>query len=925
MFILQRLPVYFIVLYFLSIFLNSNIFSQGISAIINKDTSGFISTLVTPEYCTVRLNKFSPIPIVKIKKPKIALVLSGGGARGISHIGVLKVLEKYNIPIDIIYGTSIGAIIGGLYAIGYKPDQLLQSLRNVDMEDLFSILEEVKRRDLYPEQKQNLTRNFLTLRFKGLEPVIPSAISTGQKITNLINSLVLQGLHNSYSKFDDFPIPFRSVTTDIVSGKSIIISEGNLSEALRASFNWPLLNPTVNLDSMRLVDGGILANIPAHFARDDGYDLIIAVDATSRLRDREQLNTPWEILDQLFSIMQEQFNKKELQYADIIIHPLLEGRSNTDFSGLDSLVHIGEKATEQKINELLTLINVKSKNKSLDDSFYVDKIFFRDDFLSNGYLENIKSDQENNWVSTSQINSVLEKIHNLNYYSEVNCKIYGNKNKAKLEYNTKINPIIKLVKFSGNYLVPNQRIDSIFRPLINKPFNYKSWNAKFDSILQIYRNQQYSLANIRYTKYDSLNGTIFFSINEGKIKRIVIEGNERTKDFVILREFPLDTGEIFNLNKAEEGLTNISSTNLFEQVTLDIKYENSEPVLKIKVQEKYPELIRLGLRVDNEKKAQISIDIRNENFLGSGNDLGLSIQGGFSNFQSIFDFKTNKVFQTPLTYKLKLKYQFEDLNIYQDRPTGKYSSWDRIKVGDFREIKYGGSFLFGSQLEKIGYLYGEYKYEHQKTSFLSGTGYTEDKVNVSSIKGGLIIDTKDEYPFPKNGSFLNTFHEISTSKLGTGVPFTKNFIDYELYFSYKKKYTIHPRILFGFGDNTVPYTEQFRLGGQNSFFGLRENEYRGRQLLIGSLEYRWMLPFKIFFDTYFSVRADLGSIWEKTESIRFKDLRYGVGSTIALDTPIGPAQFSVGDSFLFIRNLPSNPISFGPVFFYFTIGYDLDY
>lgn len=127
--------------------------------------------------------------------------------------------------------------------------------------------------------------------------------------------------------------------------------------------------------------------------------------------------------------------------------------------------------------------------------------------------------------------------------------------------------------------------------------------------------------------------------------------------------------------------------------------------------------------------------------------------------------------------------------------------------------------------------------------------------------------------------------------------------------------------MVGSADNTLPLSEQFSFGGQNSFFGFREFEYRGRQILVTSLEYRYKLPFQLFFDAYIKGRYDLGSIWDERQQIRLKDLRHGIGATLSIDTPIGPADFSIGKSFYFKNILPENTVVWGPTFFYFTIGY----
>ena len=131
-----------------------------------------------------------------------------------------------------------------------------------------------------------------------------------------------------------------------------------------------------------------------------------------------------------------------------------------------------------------------------------------------------------------------------------------------------------------------------------------------------------------------------------------------------------------------------------------------------------------------------------------------------------------------------------------------------------------------------------------------------------------------------------------------------------------------PKLEMGFGDRTLPLSQQYSIGGQGSFFGMRDYEFRGRQIFLASLQYRYQLPFRIFFNTYLKLRYDLGSTWEVPEEIRFKDLRHGIGVSISFDTPLGPADFSIGRSFKFVRNLPDNPISWGDVLFYFSIGYD---
>jgi NTE family protein len=415
-------------------------------------------------------------------------------------------------------------------------------------------------------------------------------------------------------------------------------------------------------------------------------------------------------------------------------------------------------------------------------------------------------------------------------------------------------------------------------------------------------------------------------IREGRINKINIVGNDNANELLILREFPLRAGNLFNIELATRGLSNIFSTDLFETVSLDVDYMNEKPDVFIKVTEKPSELVRFGFRVDNERYSQIYLDFRNDNFLKSGGSLGLVTQTGFRDFFISIDYRMNRIFNTPFFTKVQTQYQFENQYQYIDDDTKRINSWNIIKTGEFKELKYGGSFTFGTLYKKLGHIAGEYKLEYQEIKPLGNDTMISSIGNaiVSSLKFGLLFDSQDQYPFPKKGSCLNIYYEFSSSLLNTGAPFTKTFFSYEVYIPFSKLSVVHPKFIFGFGDNSLPYTEQFKLGGQNSFFGLKENNYRGRQIFTGSIEYRHQVPIKFLFDTYVSLRYDIGTVWEETTAIKISSLRHGLGASLLFDTPVGPAGFSMGQVFKLTRDLPNNPISFGPFYTYLSLGFTLD-
>ncbi len=392
---------------------------------------------------------------------------------------------------------------------------------------------------------------------------------------------------------------------------------------------------------------------------------------------------------------------------------------------------------------------------------------------------------------------------------------------------------------------------------------------------------------------------------------------------MVLREFPLSVGDVFTTAGATEGIVNINSTNLFETVILDVRYDGPNPRIALRVKERSSGVLRIGFRADNERNVQGLVDFRNQNVFGMGIELGVGLSGGSRNREIHFEYKANRVFRTYLTFNLKGFHLFRDVHVYSDEPTSSNKRWARDRVGVYRLRSICGSFTFGTQFERLGNVTAEARVEHQEIRPLSGTGYLPGEDFLVTITVGSTVDTQDRYPFPREGMVLKMFYESALRSLGSDVSFTKLTISYDLYKSYLGSHTLHPKLTFGLADETLPLLEQFSLGGHQSFFGLRDDDFRGRQIFLVNFEYRVQLPFKVLFDTYVSARYDLGSVWRDPSDISLNTFRHGVGIQVALDSPIGPAAFAVGRSFLFRTDLPSSPISLGPYEGYFTIGIDL--
>jgi NTE family protein len=289
-------------------------------------------------------------------RPKVVLVLSGGGARGSAHIGVIKVLEEYHVPIDLVVGTSMGSIVGGLYASGWSVDEIEDRITTIDWGSVF--VDKLQRQDKTFRRKSEDARFLIPvkMRFKNWKPYFPPAVIGGQNL-----ELLFQGLANEATgetDFDRFPIPYRAVATDLSNGNAVVIGSGSLATAMRASMSLPGIFPPVEMDGKELSDGGMAANFPVRIARALDADVVIGVDITSPLRKKEELGNILTRIDQVTSLLTNA-NKQEDMNAvvprDVIIVPELGDITFSDFAKAGETIKRGEaaaRAAEAKLRPL---------------------------------------------------------------------------------------------------------------------------------------------------------------------------------------------------------------------------------------------------------------------------------------------------------------------------------------------------------------------------------------------------------------------------------------------------------------------------------------------------------------------------------------------------------------------------------------------
>lgn len=282
--------------------------------------------------------------------PRIGLVLSGGGALGSAHVGVLKVLEELRVPVDFVAGTSMGAIIGGLYSAGVSPTEMEEILAETDWRDLLD--DRPSRRHLPFRQKVDDQTYLIPFEagFNGGAFQVPSGLISGQKLGYALQLMAFQAA--GIDDFDRLPIPFRAVATDLENGEMVVLRGGDLGQAMRASMSLPGIFSPIEIDERLLVDGGLVRNLPVDVARDMGADVIIAVDVGQPLLGKDDLVSIGKVTGQVFGMQILKNVEEQASQADVLIRPDLDGFGSFQFERGSEMVPFGEAAARSVAADL---------------------------------------------------------------------------------------------------------------------------------------------------------------------------------------------------------------------------------------------------------------------------------------------------------------------------------------------------------------------------------------------------------------------------------------------------------------------------------------------------------------------------------------------------------------------------------------------
>jgi len=826
-----------------------------------------------------------PFPLRTIPRgPKIGLALSGGGARGLAQIGILKVFEREKIPIDFIAGTSMGGILGGLYAAGYSAEELERIAKDLDWNDLMT--DTPPRLSLLLSQREEKEGSLFQFRLDGFKPHIPTALTSGQKLTNLFTRLTTRAnltsrwFQKPYSSFDNLKIPFRAVTTDLVSGERVILDSGDLAEALKATMAIPLAFSPVESKDRLLVDGGLVDPIPVDVTKQMGADVVIAVNTVSSLLPADKIKTPLDVANQATSIMSLPRQQQELDKADLVIAPDLSEFSSMDFNRTAELIAVGEIAAESLVVEIKGMISQNESRifESNSPEFKICEVGFEgNQKIETDFILKLTKIIPESTATIPQIRSDLEGIYACGYFADVYASLQNmNPEEHSLCFYLKENPPLKGIIFQNNTIYP----DSILYKLTNlqpaEILNHKLLQRILDSTIAFYHQDGYSLAHIEEVNYDSASANLNVRINEGMVSRIDLSGNRRTRNWMVLRDFPQKTGKPFNSRQVSSGISNIYNSGLFEKVNFSTHPTNDGMLLRLKVKEKKFSIVRIGAHYNDEYQTEGFLQFIDANVFGIGNRITTHLQYGERKQIYRVNFKADRIFKTYLTYKLNIFYQRDRRKLFEEHQ----------RIGEFSQQRLGANFSLGQHISRLGIISVESRAEKVKIK----DGIFEEIHQVRSLVIRSLVDTFDKYPFPHEGKYHHLYVELAGDILGGDLVYRKAFTSLESYFPLHRRVNFHPKVAIGVSDGSVPISEKFTLGGCDNFYGLFREELIGDKMFVGSLGLR----FRFFRRLYWTLRYDMGEVWSRLESIKLKNLKHGLGSSLALDTPVGPLEFAYG-------------------------------
>ncbi|MFH0918985.1 MAG: patatin-like phospholipase family protein [Fibrobacterota bacterium] len=846
--------------------------------------------------------KQGPLNFYGPEKPKIALVLAGGGSRGFAHVGVIKALEREGIVPDIVVGTSMGSVVGGFYAAGIPCDELERLALSINWDDLFR--DTPLRSDKFLTQKKGEESHQLAFRFNSGRIVIPTALNAGHNIINLFLDKTLGADYRAGFNFDSLGKQYRALATDLVNARRVVLKEGCLAEAIRASMAVPFLFTPFTLDRKMLVDGGFMNILPVDVARDMGADVIIAVDVKPVLATEEELRNPISFIDQVVAICLT--NQSTLPGLDSAtrITPDLARHGSADYSDVASLIASGERAATEKIPDILRKIRAFRPQPPAETLRVQVTRINGLERTPNAAVSEALQIEAGRPVTASGLRDAAWRLYRTGYFDSVRFATTAMPSGVSLAVTVKERMPVQSITFRNNMAFSEAELEELFPIKAGMPANPVLIREGGTALETAYAEKGFPLARI--AGIDELGGNFEITVDEGRIGRIDIVGNEKTDESVILREISLFRGKPFSAQQAAHDIRNLYATGLFDYAYFNLSHGDSGAVLTLHVREKPSEVFRIGARYDNVRMLEGFLGFQSLNFARRGMVLNSILHYGLRREKYLLGLRSDRLLHTFLSMDAKAYY-------YRDR---KYvtdpDDSTRFTFNTLRKI--GTHVSLAHQILKMGTLSYVFYLEHYKSN--------QDNSSLGPIKNymqGLRVvslrsefDTYDHPDFPKTGFTLFASTDFGLDIIGQHDAFFKTTLTSSGAISPSRRHTFLPSLYLTMSDVALPDPVRNYLGGatelrmndeivfHNSFplYGFPEQAFTGDYLM--ALRLAWRV--NLWRNVYFTLIGNAGETWtttafkwtELSDQVQTDSYR-GAGASLAVDIPkFGPVSVTAG-------------------------------
>jgi len=450
-----------------------------------SEPKNFLSLKAVPVYLFVIvifcLNCFQGIAQDIRVRPKIGVALSGGGAKGLAHIGILKAIDSAGLKVDFITGTSMGSIVGSLYAVGYSADSIEKLARKIDWDILLSNQGSLKA--LVMGEKDEYSKYAVELPWVNNSFRLPSGVLEGEELWLKFSELFFP-VYN-IKKFNDFSIPFKCIAADIATGETIVMDSGEIVTSIRASMAIPSVFTAVEYNGRKLVDGGVVRNFPVRDVREMGADYVIGSNVALGLLPKEKVTNAFQILMQIAFFKESEDNKKEVQATDMyIVHPI-ENYNAASFNRAEDLLKIGVeegrkmypalKKLADSLNRIYGPADISKKRLPVIDSLRISEIEINGlNKTTKEFFQHMMGFYKNRFYTSARLSNMVRKIFGTRYYSRITYKLEDLPDgSVKIVFDVVENPRsfakigIHYTQFTGigllvnltsrNFLLPNSR------------------------------------------------------------------------------------------------------------------------------------------------------------------------------------------------------------------------------------------------------------------------------------------------------------------------------------------------------------------------------------------------------------------------------------------------------------------------------------